>query len=419
MAIFFYHIFLGLYAAGLRVVSFTNKKAALWLSGRKGIFDALADWRKKIGEGEKVVWMHCASLGEFEQGRPVLEKIRQQYPSHKILLSFFSPSGYEVRKNYEGADGIFYLPLDGKFRSKKFIETIQPSLVVWIKYEYWYYYLTILKKKNIPVLLVSAIFRKDQPFFKSYGGWWKKMLHCFAAIFVQDENSAALLSGIGISSNVETAGDTRFDRVIAIAEQPHQLPDTLINFCRGHKVIVAGSTWEEDEEELVHYVKIHPEIKFIIAPHEIDAERLNDAKKLFGHAVFYSGFNESKTDMQVLIIDNIGMLSKLYSLADITYVGGGFNASGIHNILEAGVHGKPVIFGPQYEKFKEARDLVEKGGAFPIENALELEATADRLFSNDELLLETAAITKNYIYDMSGATEKVMDYIYRNRLLTN
>jgi 3-deoxy-D-manno-octulosonic-acid transferase len=417
LGLFLYNIFLGLYAIGSRIASLSNKKAKLWLAGRKNIFSASAGWRREMGAEAKVVWVHCASLGEFEQGRPVLEKIKEKYPGYKIMLSFFSPSGYEVRKNYPGADGIFYLPADGRKNAARFIDIIKPSLVIWVKYEYWYYYLTAFKEKNIPVVLISALFRPEQPFFKWYGGIWRKMLHCFYKIFVQDAASAEMLKTKNLYATAVPAGDTRFDRVIAIAEKHEPLPEAINEFCAGHQVIVAGSTWEEDEEEIVHYMRTHPAIKLILAPHEIDEERLHDAKKMFGHAVYYSEFITGNTDAQVLIIDNIGMLSKLYLLADIAYIGGGFNDSGIHNITEAAVYGKPVIFGPEYEKFNEAIELIDRGGAFSIENALELEALLDKLFGNEELLRKASATAKKYIYEKQGATGIVMEYIYEKRLL--
>lgn len=363
--------------------------------------------------------MHCASLGEFEQGRPIIEKLKYNYPSHKILLTFFSPSGYEIRKNYSGADGIFYLPLDGKVSAEKFISIVNPVLVVWVKYEYWFYYLTLLKQKNIPVILVSAIFRESQPFFKWYGGLWKKILQSFENIFVQNEDSVSLLKTIDLAGNVTVTGDTRFDRVVDIATVKLPLPSQIAHFCIDKKVIVAGSTWQEDEEEIVHYAKMHGDIKFIIAPHEIDKERLDDIKKLFPNAVFYSEFIAGKHEAQTIIIDNIGMLSKLYQLATVAYIGGGFNDSGIHNILEAAVYGKPIIFGPAYEKFVEANDLINREGAFSIENALELEALLDKFFSNDEFLKNASRICKDYVYENRGATNKIMEYIYANRLLTN
>jgi 3-deoxy-D-manno-octulosonic-acid transferase len=404
---------------GVRFMSWRSPKARLWLAGRRAVFEKITVWKNSLLPIEKIIWMHCASLGEFEQGRPILESIREQFPSYKILLTFFSPSGYEVRKNYAGADAVFYLPMDGVVGSKKFVEIINPSLVIWVKYEYWYYYLTTLKQKGIPVILVSAIFRQSQPFFKWYGGLWKKILQSFNHIFVQNESSLTLLQKIEMSANATIAGDTRFDRVISIAENKKDLPDTLLQFCKNHKVIVAGSTWEEDEEEIVHYVKTNKQIKLIIAPHEIDEERLLDIKQLFTSSILYSDFLKVNTEAQIIIIDNIGMLSSLYSLADVTYIGGGFNDSGIHNILEAAVYGKPVIFGPEYEKFSEAIELVEAGAAFSIENALALEALLDKLLLDETLLKEASAIAKNYVYKKKGATNKIIQYIYENRLLIN
>jgi 3-deoxy-D-manno-octulosonic-acid transferase len=419
LALFFYNIFLGLYFLGVRLVSWRNQKARLWLAGRRGIFDKLQQWRNSFSLGEKIIWVHCASLGEFEQGRPIIESINLQYPCYKILLTFFSPSGYEIRKNYTGADAVFYLPLDGKLTANKFIEIIKPSLVIWVKYEYWYYYLTTLQQKKIPIFLVSSIFRESQPFFKWYGGLWKKILQSFTQIFVQNESSIEILTRIGFTSNVVLAGDTRFDRVVAIANKNEHLPDTLIKFCANNKVIVAGSTWQEDEEELVHYTKTHPFIKFIIAPHEVDEERMNEVKNIFPNAVLFSELLNGKIPTQVLIIDNIGMLSKLYKVATITYIGGGFNDTGIHNILEAAVYGKPIIFGPVYEKFSEAVSLVEKGGAFSIENALELESLLDKLLNDDDYREKVNNVSKNYVNQMQGATEIILNEIYKKRLLTN
>jgi 3-deoxy-D-manno-octulosonic-acid transferase len=377
-----------------------------------------------IPHENKTVWMHCASLGEFEQGRPLLEKIRNIYPNTKIILTFFSPSGYEVMKNYNGADYIFYLPMDSRVNAARMIDNIRPDLVLWVKYEFWYYYLTELKKRNIPVLMVSGIFREQQPFFKWYGGIWKKMLNSFTHFFVQNEISQELLTTVSISTNVSLSGDTRFDRVIEIAEKFEPLP-LIETFCGNSKVIVAGSTWEEDEEEWTHYVKTHPEIKFIFAPHEIDPENLKDVKKEFPGSIFYSEWTEIQankapgTSANFLIIDNIGMLSKLYHYADITFVGGGFEDDGIHNVLEPAVYGKPVIYGPEYEKFAEAVELVESGAGVCISNALELEKILTDLWDNEELLKNKSEIARQYVYSKAGATKKIMDYIQEKRLLTS
>ena len=391
--------------------------------------------------------MHCASLGEFEQGRPLLEKIKLQYPHQKIVLTFFSPSGYEVMKHYKGAHYIFYLPMDGKANAQKFIEAINPGLVLWVKYEFWFYYLTELKARNIPVLMVSGLFRDGQPFFKWYGGIWRQMLASFTYFFLQNNESIALLKTVGISQNVTLAGDTRFDRVIEIAAQFE--PITLIAaFCGDNKVLVAGSTWQEDEEELVHFVKKNPAIKFIIAPHEIDADNLKSVKNSFPAAILFSEWSAMHIDKinnlqqmvidkksfqfmadavqpstseraNILIIDNIGMLSRLYHYADITYVGGGFDAGGIHNVLEPAVFGKPVIFGPVYKKFSEAVDMVETGAGISIATALELEEVLNTLWNNEVLLQQKSDAAKKYVYSKAGATAKVMNYIYENRLLTN
>ena len=380
--------------------------------------------------------MHCASLGEFEQGLPVLEKIKAEHPEHRIVITFFSPSGYEIKKNYKGADHIFYLPTDSVNHAKKFIKLINPKIVLWIKYEYWFYYLSELKNKNIPVLLISSAFRKDQPFFKWYGSFWKEMLTCFNHFFVQNEKSKLLLQSIGYN-NVSLSGDTRFDRVITIAENFNEV-DLMKEFCGTSKVIVAGSTWEDDEAEWVHYINSNLSIKFIIAPHEIDKENLNDVKKKFKGSIFYSEWisnlksetpyvkketyshvSHLPSPVNCLIIDNIGMLSRLYNYADVTYVGGGFGDEGLHNILEAAVYGKPVIFGPEYEKNTEAEELIDCNGALCIENAIDLEKALTKLFFNEEKLKQMGIAAKNYVYENAGATKKIMEYIYENRLLTN
>lgn len=415
-----YHLFIYSYAIGARLLAFFNPKAKQWLAGRK-IFPSIGN------NQQKTIWMHCASLGEFEQGRPLLEKIKEQYPLQKIVLTFFSPSGFETMKHYKGADYIFYLPMDSKSNASKFIDAINPSLVLWVKYEFWFYYLTTLKAKHIPILMVSGLFREGQPFFKWYGTIWRQMLNSFTHFFLQNQESIALLNTVGISQNVRIAGDTRFDRVIEIAAQFEPMP-LIAAFCGNHKVMVAGSTWEEDEEELVHFVKKNPAIKFILAPHEIDADNLKSVKTAFPSAILFSEWkaleeqatnNQVTTEANVLIIDNIGMLSRLYHYAHITYVGGGFDAGGIHNVLEPAVFGKPVIFGPVYQKFSEAVDMVECGAGISIATALELEEVLNKLWSDQKLLEQKSDAAKKYVYSKAGATAKVMDYIYENRLLTN
>lgn len=411
----FYTIFLHLYVTAIKLLSFWNPKARLWLSGRKEF--PVISFSKN--ESTKIIWMHCASLGEFEQGRPVLEALKNKYPAAKIVLTFFSPSGYEVQKKYPLADDIFYLPIDSKANAKKLIKNINPSLVLWVKYEYWFYYLKELKQQNIPVLLVSGIFRSSQPFFKWYGVMWKNILPVFTHFFVQDEGSKKLLADIGIEKNVTVSGDTRFDRVIEIAEKFEPLP-LIQQFCGDSKIIVAGSTWEEDEAELIHYVRANHKIKFIIAPHEIDAQNLKDVQKEFTGSIFYSDLvHDQQITTNVLIINNVGMLSRLYRYADITYVGGGFGDEGVHNVLEAAVYGKPVIYGPEFEKFIEAINLTESGGGISISSALELEKILSTLWNDEQLLKRTGESAKNYVYSNSGATKKIMEFVQEKRLLIN
>ncbi|MEX1201899.1 MAG: glycosyltransferase N-terminal domain-containing protein [Ferruginibacter sp.] len=421
MTLFLYSIFLKLFSAGIKIAAFFNPKAQRWIKGRLNWWEQLQTLDR---DAEKpTIWMHCASLGEFEQGRPLLEAIRLKYPATCILLTFFSPSGYEVRKNYAGADLVMYLPIDSKENAHQFINYLKPSLVLWVKYEYWYYYLLELKQQKVPVLLISGIFRNSQPFFKAYGQLWKNMLGSFEQLFVQNLYSLTLLKSIGFNNKATVTGDTRFDRVCSIAAEWESLPEPLSSFCNLHPVIVAGSTWEEDEELLIHYSKTYPHIRFVIAPHEVSKERIEDLQEEFPNGILYSNLltipTEEIGNRNVLIIDNIGMLSRLYHYAHIAYVGGGFNDSGIHNILEAAVYSKPVIFGPEYDKFAEARDLVEAGAAFSIETALELEALLNELINNKILWKESSQIAGDYVQQHRGATEKIMQYIQEKRLLIN
>jgi 3-deoxy-D-manno-octulosonic-acid transferase len=429
MSLFFYNLFLVLYSLAAKIISPWNPKARLWIQGRKDLFARLeAQIRESSGvvqPGSRLVWMHCASLGEFEQGRPVIEGLKTEYPSTRVLITFFSPSGYEIRKNYHGADYICYLPVDSMKNAKRFLGLVKPDLVLWVKYEYWYYFLNEIKSRNIPLLLVSGLFRKDQAFFKWFGGLHRKMLSFFRHLFVQGQPSADLLKSAGNVPPVTVNGDTRFDRVTAIARSFHPI-DEIAAFCQNYPVVVAGSTWQEDEEELDHYANTHPGIRFIIAPHEIDESHLRSTETLFKHTVRFSKWKTTYTNStigsspaspNVLIIDNIGMLSRLYYYATITYVGGGFGNDGIHNILEAAVYGKPVFFGPVFDKFSEAIDLLECGGAYTVENALELEKTMNDLLENQEEYREACAAALNYTQQHRGATKMILDYIGENRLL--
>ena len=388
------------------MVSPWNPKARLWLQGRQNILEEIK--KSFVNNTAKIIWMHCASFGEYEQGQPVAEQLKKLYPSSKLLVTFFSPSGYEPKKNDGLADHVFYMPLDSQENAKQFISIVNPILVLWIKYDYWFFYLDELKKKNIPVLLISAVFRDNQPFFKWYGKFFRNMLHCFLYLFVQNDSSKKLLGTIGLSENVLISGDTRFDRVIEIASQFLAI-DIMEVFCMGNNpVIVAGSTWEEDEEELDHYANTHPEIKFIIAPHHIDEESLKQTKKLFRRSVLYSETGKemlqqelfsynSNTRPNVLIIDNIGMLSRLFKYATIAYVGGGFGDDGVHNVLEAAVYGKPVVFGPVIDEFIEALELVDSGGGLIIDSALEAEETFNRLLTHPEEYFARCEAAKNYV----------------------
>jgi 3-deoxy-D-manno-octulosonic-acid transferase len=423
-----------------------NRKARAWLDGRRGIFDRIRAEMSGAaagggpagvaagggpgagaGNGGPVIWMHCSSLGEFEQGRPVIEALRRQSPRARIVLTFFSPSGYTAIKDYEGADYIYYLPLDGQGNARRFIDLVKPTLVLWVKYDYWYYFLAELKKRNIPVLLISGVFRADQPFFKWYGRLHRYMLDSFTHLFVQTEASRDLLVHRRLGERVSVSGDTRFDRVIEIAAEGAPLP-LIEAFCGGRVVIVAGSTWEEDEEELDHYANTHPEIRFIVAPHEITEDRMVEVERLFRHCVRYSvwvgggGPKVTRTgwpEPNVLLIDNIGMLSRLYRYATITYIGGGFGDDGVHNVLEAAIYGKPVIFGPVIEKYIEAVELTESGGGIVIDSALEAEKVFDRLLGDPEECREIGEASYQYVDSKKGATGKIVRYIQEKRLLTS
>jgi len=419
LSIYFYYIII--YAA-----SFFNKKAKLWLDGRKNIFERLTlTLSKREGNSEnkseirnpksEIIWFHCASLGEFEQGRPLIEKFRIQNLEFRILVTFFSPSGYEIRKNYSGADFIFYLPLDTPANAKKFIKIVRPALAIFIKYEFWYNYLNELHKKNIPTYLVSAIFREEQHFFKWYNSFGKNTLKNFSHIFVQNQKSFQLLENIGIK-NVTISGDTRFDRVSEIVRNKKSIP-LIEKFKDGKQLIVAGSTWEADEQLISDFGFSISDLKLIIAPHEISESRINSITHQLNNSIiikFSEANEENIKSATILIIDNIGMLSSLYQYADIAYIGGGFG-SGIHNILEATAYGIPVLFGPKYQKFNEAVELIERGGAFSINNSEELKSKIN-LFLSDKFVIKIASeIAKNFVSGNEGATKKIINFITKNR----
>ena len=408
--LFLYDLGIQLYHFLILLASLKNKKAAAWIEGRKNLLHRIDH---QINTEKTHIWFHFASLGEFEQGRPVLEEIKSKYPGKSIIITFFSPSGYEIRKDYKLADHVFYLPLDTRRNAKEFIRLVKPSIAVFTKYEYWYHYFEELHKNKVPLFIVSGIFREDQPFFRWYGGLHRKMLFMVSHFFVQNETSKTLLTNLGLS-NVSVTGDTRFDRVIKNISQVSVIP-SVEEFCAGSRVFIAGSTWHKDEMLITKLADQYQEWKFIIAPHEVNPERIVEVEKLFLHSVRYSRMilpreqNEDQSVLinnQVLIIDNIGMLSSLYQYGDIAYIGGGFGG-GIHNTLEAAAFGLPVIFGPKYDKFREAKDLIACGAAASISEKDDLVRAFER-FKADK---NASAIAKKYVEAKRGATEKILKVI--------
>jgi 3-deoxy-D-manno-octulosonic-acid transferase len=409
LGVFFYNIFLVLFKGIMPIAALFNPKAKKWVQGRRNIFERL----QKVTAGHhSIIWIHCASLGEFEQGRPLIEKLKADpaFKHAKFLLTFFSPSGYEIRKEYKGADWVFYLPMDGPRNAKRFLEIVNPSLVIFVKYEFWYYYLKKIKYRNIPLILVSALFWKEMSFFKWYGAMQRKMLSRFDHLFVQDQLSKQLLDDIGLSSITSISGDTRFDRVIDIAESAEPLP-LIEQFIKGNKTIIAGSTWPEDETVLKQTLDTirNTNIKLIIAPHEISEKHIASVIELFPGSIRYSKLG-SDAESNVLIIDNIGLLSRLYKYATITYIGGGFG-KGIHNTLEAAVYAKPVIFGPVFHKFREAADLIRAEGAFTISSADESVKIINQLLSDDKMLNESGKGSGDYVYSNRGAANRIIEFL--------
>lgn len=409
---YIYSAAIRLYGLGIFTASFFNPKARLWIRGRKGILHQIEDKVKN----NRVIWFHAASLGEFEQGRPVMEEIRHRYPDYTILLTFFSPSGYEIRKNFGGADYIFYLPLDTKQNAARFISMIKPVMVIFIKYEFWYHYLFQLHKNQIPVYLISGIFRPGQIFFQWYGKWFRKMLSYFDHLFVQNRESLALLHGISVS-NVILAGDTRFDRVRQIAASTHEIP-VAARFKGDHLCIVAGSTWPGDEDLLIRYINSCNEtVKLILAPHEIHEEHIRRIIQLLKRS--FVRFSEAKDntvpDKQVLIIDNIGLLSSLYRYGDIAFIGGGFG-KGIHNILEAATFGLPILFGPNYAKFNEAVELAGLGGAVSVAGMDELQSRLNHWLSDKADRLRSGLVSKEFVHQKAGATSVILNHLFPGQL---
>ncbi len=393
----------------LPLVAIFNPKIKLFYNGRKETFAKL---QANISPNDSVIWMHCASLGEFEQGRPVLEKINEQYPNYKILLSFFSPSGYEIRKDYELADVVVYLPLDSTKNANKFLKLAHPELAIFVKYEFWPNILAALKQQSIKTILISGIFRADQSFFTKKTAWFKKPLEAFSYFFVQDKTAVSLLESIGFN-NTSLSGDTRFDRVFDLVSQRKEL-DFLANFTKDKHTLVAGSTWEKDEELLVDYINNHAQENqvFIIAPHNIKASNINHLAQQFQpKTLLYSSATAVNIkEAKVLIIDSIGILTSVYYYANIAYVGGGFG-TGIHNILEPATYRIPIIIGPKYQKFKEAKELISQESCFVIKTKKELTTQLQQFYNNPDLLLKTGKISANYVKENTGATKLIMNYI--------
>ena len=388
-----YNISIQLYVIAIRFAALFNAKAKLWTKGRKAIFQKI----EEVTKGERnIVWFHCASLGEFEQGKPIIEGYKQKYPSHKILLTFFSPSGFEIRKKTPLADFVSYLPADTKSNAKKFISIVKPIKVIFIKYEFWFNYMAELKKQNISFYSVSAIFRAEQAFFKYK--WWAEQLKNVTHFFVQDKNSAELLKSVGFK-NTTISGDSRFDSVLSTTQNPKSFP-LIKQFCKTKPTIIYGSTWLKDETLLSQFIKENPQYNYIIAPHEM--HHISHLQKQTGAQLFSTSNTENINSNNVLIMDSIGILSSIYQYANIAYIGGGFG-SGIHNILEAVTFGLPVIFGPNYQKFNEATKLIALGGAKSISNYTELTLAIDSFANFDQ------TIATNYIKNSSGATEKILE----------
>jgi 3-deoxy-D-manno-octulosonic-acid transferase len=402
-----YNLGILIFEALANIIAPFNAKAKLWVDGRK-------DWERKITDkvkpGDRTMWIHCASLGEFEQGRPVIEALKKEIPELKVVLTFFSPSGYEIRKNYANADCISYLPSDTPWNASKFISLINPEFVIFVKYEFWNNYISAIYANKIPLYLVSGIFRSGQSFFKWYGSFFRRMLGKFEKIYVQDQRSHELLAGIGLT-NSEVAGDTRFDRVKQLTGTARDIPQ-LEKFRGKERMFLAGSSWKPDEEIIARYINNSPDkMKWVFAPHEIDLPHIERLEKLFTVSVIrFSQFDDNSADARVLIIDNIGMLSSAYKYAYIAAIGGGFG-KGIHNILEPACWGIPVLFGPKYKKFKEAVDLINANGAMTFDSFENFSVILDKWLSDELFYLKSANTAGEYVNKNTGATDVIIKEI--------
>jgi 3-deoxy-D-manno-octulosonic-acid transferase len=401
---------ISVYTAGffLKIIALFNNKIRLFTEGRKETFDILT---AEIKKDDRILWFHCASLGEFEQGRPLIESVKKKYPGHKILLTFFSPSGYEVQKDYAFADVVTYLPLDTTKNAKEFLQAVHPEMVFFIKYEFWPNILRELQKQNIETLLISGVFRKDQSFFKFYGGWMRRSLNAFSYFFVQNEESKSLLQSIDFK-NVTVSGDTRFDRVFEITKQDNSL-DFIENFIQKKYTLVAGSTWPSDEKFLIKYINeiAEEDEKIIIAPHNIKPELIHDLKKRIKKRTTLFSDKEKDNDAQVFIVDTVGILTKVFSYADAAYIGGGFDREGVHNVLEPATFGVPVVIGPVYANFKEAVELVELGGCMVADNQLSINNILKKMYTDIKFRTKKGNIAKEYILKNIGASEIILDYV--------
>ncbi len=403
-----YNLALQFYVIAIHIAAFFSNKAKLWIDGRKTVFEDL----EHLGfqDTDKIIWIHTASLGEFEQGRPIIEQLKKVFPQYKILLSFFSPSGYEIRKNYALADHICYLPMDSKRHAQQFIKTVNPQLAIFIKYDLWYHYLNELQKIKTPILLISALFRKDQFYFKFFGRFFKPVLKKIDHIFVQNKSSEEVLHQHGIS-NTSIAGDSRIDRVIKIAAEKKR--DTIVEqFIDNRPVFIFGSTWPEDEAIISPYINAHPQkYRYIIASHDISIARIKSIENQFQlTSIRYSeAANNQLRDYDLLIIDNIGKLSAIYQYGKLAYIGGAFG-KGLHNILEPAAFGLPLIFGPRYQKFEEANSLIEQGAGFSIKSSTDFQHIVNQL-QEDTFYNKSATIALAYIQKNQGATTKIINFI--------
>ncbi len=407
--LFLYNLVVLFAAQVLKIAALFSPKMKLFVNGRKDVFTTL---KSKILPTDQTIWFHAASLGEFEQGLPVMERMKHQFPNHKIIVTFFSPSGYEVRKNNSIADVTVYLPLDTQSNAKRFLNLVHPELVFFIKYEFWPNYLNELKNRSIKTYLISGIFRENQAFFKWYGGFYRNALLAFDYFFVQNDSSKKLIQSIGFN-NVKISGDTRFDRVVSILERDNSL-DFIEQFKDYKTTIVVGSSWPKDENFLVNYINNSDEnVKFIIAPHNIKSEQIQELKNSITKKtiLFSEKNNKNANEFQVFIIDTIGILTKIYSYADIAYVGGGFGNPGVHNILEPATFGVPIVIGPNYAHFAEATALVNSNGCLSVSNQNQLNEAFDLLLNNDDERHEKGHICATFVQMNKGATDVIMKHI--------